>query len=161
MKISGALATHIAAAYKTNLDAGFLFIYSGAVPATADEALDMGAEHTELVKISLNGDGVTGLTFDAAANGVIAKPVAANWSGTIAVDGAEEGDGTVTLTPTFGRFCEAGDNGRGAGTTQDRVQFTVSGPSGSGECILSADTITDNDANVQVLNFARIEQPLQ
>ena len=112
---------------KGALDGGRLFVFAGAVPATADAALDMVATHTELIKMTENTDDSTGLTFGTAASGALPKTTAEDWDGLIDFDGLVAGPGTQT--PTFLRFCESGDNGRGLATTQKRVQLTC-GPVG-------------------------------
>lgn len=136
------------AAAKTALDGGFLYLFAGPVPTTASEALDMGSLHTEVAKLSLGGDGVTGLVFDAPSGGVLAKPSAADWSGLVAFSGAE--DAETTLAPTFYRFCPSGDNGRGAATTP-RLQGSVGGPSSAADVRLNTDTVTANGSNTQAL----------
>lgn len=141
------------AAIKTALDGGRMYWFSGAVPATATAALDMGAEHTQLVEMTESGDGATGLTFDAPVGSSMLKASAEVWRGLIAFDGAE--DTATTLTATFYRFCAAGDNGRGA-ATGPRLQGTI-GPAGSDIPMASAD-LTANGANTQGMSyFAVIE----
>ena len=67
------------------LDLGFLMIYSGPVPATADAAID-GA-NTLLVTIS-NASTATGLKFeDDAVTGGLAKLNTEVWSGVVATSG--------------------------------------------------------------------------
>lgn len=141
------------AAIKTALDGGRMYWFSGAVPASASDALDMGAEHTLLVEMTESGDGATGLTFDAPVGSSMLKASAEVWRGLIAFDGAE--DAATTLTATFYRFCAAGDNGRGA-ATGPRLQGTI-GPAGSDIPMASAD-LTANGANTQGMSyFAVIE----
>lgn len=141
------------AAIKTALDGGRMYWFSGAVPASASDALDMGAEHTLLVEMTESGDGATGLTFDAPVGSSMLKASAEVWRGLIAFDGAE--DAATTLTATFYRFCADGDNGRGA-ATGPRLQGTI-GPAGSDIPMASAD-LTDNGANTQGMSyFAVIE----
>lgn len=135
-------------ATKAELDGGFMYFFAGPEPETADEALDMVGLHTEVLKLSLGGDGVTGLVFDAANEGVIAKPVAAVWDGLIAFSGAQSGQ--TTLTPTFYRFCAAGDNGR-AVAAGSRLQGSVGGPQSNRNVRLSSDTLTANGLNRQGL----------
>lgn len=145
LKRSIALAQHLAAAIKTNLDAGFLYVYAGPEPATSDEALDLVTLHTELVKVSLSG-GATGLTFDAPVAGVLSKAVAETWTGTCVFDGVD--DATSSLTPTFYRFCKTGDNGRGAAnaTTGDRIQGSAGGPSSGADLQFGTATLTNGNA---------------
>ena len=143
-KITNDLAELMLAVVKSELDGGFLYIYAGTVPAAASDALDMGAVHTELVMLSVGGDGVTGLTFSASVDALVAKNPAENWDGVIAFDGFDAA--TTTKTPTFFRFCPAGDNGRGAASTP-RLQGTVGGPASSADLKLGSDTLTDNGNN--------------
>lgn len=129
---------------KEQLDLGFLYIYAGPIPATADAALDMVNDHTELVKISVSG-GATGLTFATPSAGVVSKNGGEVWTGTCAFSGAD--GATSTLTPTFYRFCAAGDDGRGTAdaSTGYRVQGSVGGPSSGADLQLGTDTLTDGN----------------
>lgn len=144
--ITPELAQAALAAIKTELDGGFAYLFAGAVPAGPEVALDMATVHTQVAKLSLAGDGVTGLTFDAAADFVLSKPGAAVWSGLVDFDGLVAGPGTIT--PTFFRICAAGDNGRAAGVAGFRLQGTVGGPTSSAAMKLGGgDTLTDNGTN--------------
>lgn len=100
--ISQGLSSFLAAEVKDKLDGGFIHIFSGPVPATADEAID-GASDL-IVTISESGDGVTGLTFEAPVGGTIFKDSGETWSG----------DTINAGTMTFYRFCASGDDGTGA-----------------------------------------------
>lgn len=142
-KITDDLARTMLDAFKSEMDLGFCYIFTGAVPATPDLALDMGATHTQVAMLSVDDDGVTGLAFSAPAGAVVAKNGDV-WEGTIAFDGFE--DGETTLTPTFFRFCAAGDNGRGAASTP-RLQGTVGGPSSTADLRLASDDVTANGTN--------------
>lgn len=128
---------------KEQFDDGFLYIFSGPVPATADEALNMASLHTEIVQISVGGDGTTGLTFAVPSGGVLGKTVSESWTGTAAFDGF--GSASSTLTATFYRFCAAGDDGRGAANTSTgyRIQGVVGGPNSGAELQLGASTIAN------------------
>ena len=112
---------------KEQLDGGFLYVFAGPVPATADEALDLVSKHTALVKISLNST-ATGLTLSAPASGAIGKPSGDTWAGAVNIDGYQGSE--TELAPTFCRFCVGLDDGRGAadGTTGYRIQGTAGGP---------------------------------
>lgn len=93
------------------LDLGFLKLYSGTEPATADA--DLGAA-VLLVTISVNGAG-TGLTFEpAAVSGILSKEGDEVWQGTVASSG----------TAAFFRFVAPGDTGA-ASTTEARLQGSV------------------------------------
>lgn len=145
-KVTPTLAAAMLNALKAQLDGGRIYIFAGAVPTDASEALDMVTEHTELAELTLNGGGVTGLTFDTTTSALISKAVAEVWSGLVAFDGAD-GPGPGTLTQTFFRFCEDGDNGRGAGTGLSRIQGTCGGPASTADGRLGSDTLTDNGVN--------------
>lgn len=93
--------------------AGFIHIYSGTVPASADDALGSA---TLLSTITVGGDGVTGVNFDTvAASGVIQKAPAEAWSGFNVASG----------TATFYRHVSSSDTGLSS-STEPRIQGTVS-----------------------------------
>lgn len=95
---------------KTLFNLGFLKIYAGSAPATADAAVT----GTLLCTVSNNSTG-TGLTFDTTAvGGVIPKAPAETWSGTNGASG----------TATHFRLVAVGDDGT-LSTTQARVQGTI------------------------------------
>lgn len=98
------------------LNGGFIMIYDGPVPASADAALD-AANHL-LVTIS-NAGTATGLTFEGAAvDGGLAKNATEVWSGTIATTG------TATFYRHIGQNEKAGTIGAQS-TTLPRLQGTV------------------------------------
>lgn len=142
-KADPTLCQAMLAAAKAELDAGFCFIFSGPEPVSAQAPLNMDDDHTELVKLSLNGDGVTGLTFAAAVGALLAKPGGAVWKGTNAFDGA---DPATTQNATFFRFGEAGDDCRDAGTTP-RLQGSAGGPASTADMKLTTASLTDNDTD--------------
>lgn len=127
---------------KEQLDNGFLYIFSGTAPATANEALNVATTHTELCRISVADDGVTGLTFDAPAAGVISKAAAETWSGTCVFNGF---NAATTQAATFFRFCAAADDGRGVanGTTGYRIQGTVTAIGAGGDLQIGSGSLTD------------------
>lgn len=139
--LTPALANVLLAQIKTRLDGGFLLLFAGTVPRAAADALDLTSTHTQLVRISLNGAG-GGLTFDAPINGVLTKTPAEVWRGTVQFEGADAAQ--TTLTPTFYRFCAAGDDGRAAADvlTGVRLQGAVGGPSSGAELRLGLTTLT-------------------
>ena len=112
VKLSTGLGTALmgASGIDTALNLGFIKIYSGAVPAGANDSL--GAA-TLLLTISNNSTG-TGLTLGTAAGGAISKTSGEVWSGVVVAGG----------TPSFYRFVAPGDTG-GASTTEVRLQGTV------------------------------------
>lgn len=148
-KVNDAAANPALNALATAISGGFMYLYAGTVPAGPDAALDMGAVHTELVVISVDGDGVTGLTFATAASGAVAKPALAVWTGTAAFVGF--GAAETELTPTFFRICASGDNGRGAGATP-RLQGTI-GVTGSGADLERASPLIEVGSTVPVTTF--------
>ena len=96
---------------KEQLDGGFIKIYAGAVPATADDAL--GAA-TLLCTISLNSTG-SGINFAAAAaDWVLSKSADEVWSGICSATGSA----------SFYRHVAAGDTGLSS-TTAPRIQGAV------------------------------------
>lgn len=128
---------------KADLDGGFLYLFAGPVPADEGVALDMATQHTEIAKLSVNGDGVTGLTFATPAAGVILKTAAQDWEATTAFDGFA--DASPSLTPTFARFCTAADNGR-ASSALSRLQLTVGGNGSGAEIVMTAAPYSDGAA---------------
>jgi hypothetical protein len=98
---------------KSTFDGGFIKIYTGTPPATADAAL---AGNTELVKYSDSG-GAGGLNLDTAAvDGALPKAPAQTWQGTAGNTG----------TASFFRYWQTGD-ADGLSTTAVRMQGTVGG----------------------------------
>ncbi|WP_368921284.1 hypothetical protein [Comamonas aquatica] len=118
------------------MNGAFLNIYAGAVPVSADAAIGSA---TLLVTISVDGDGVTGLTFGAAANGEISRSAQESWMGNVVATG----------NPSFYRLVKSGDKGN-ASTSALRVQGTA-GPSGD---LLTRTTVTLGDPlHVDVYNL--------
>jgi hypothetical protein len=91
---------------KSVLNLGFINIYSGVAPATADAA----ATGTLLCAVS-NNSTATGLTFGTASAGALPKNPAEVWSGLNVVGG----------TASYYRHVAAGDTG-GISTTEARIQ---------------------------------------
>ena len=113
-KVSTGLRNHMLAtgSLRAALAGGFINIYSGAEPASADDA----PTGTLLCTISLNST-ATGLDLDAAAaGGVIAKPAGAVWSGV----------NMATGTAGYYRHVGAADTGASS-TTQPRFQGRIGG----------------------------------
>lgn len=140
MSISNTLGQAALTAIRTALNGGNLYLYAGAVPADADDALNMATTHTQLCKFTESDDGTTGLTFDAASGAGMTKATAEAWESTINFVGYESA--ASTLTPTFWRFCTAGDNGQGAAASP-RLQGTAGGPFTDLPC----GDLTDNGTN--------------
>lgn len=102
---------------KSIFDDGYIKIYSGTPPASADAAL---SGNTELVVYSDNGaaEGAgNGLDLEASASsGAISKASAQTWKGTAGASG----------TATFFRYEQLADTGA-LSTTEARIQGTVGG----------------------------------
>jgi len=85
IRLSDALRTHIleTSSVEAALALGFLIIYSGSQPASANDA----ATGVRLATIAVD-DGAVGLTFDGIVSaGTLPKAVAETWSGTAAATG--------------------------------------------------------------------------
>jgi hypothetical protein len=95
---------------KTIFNLGFLNIYSGPVPSSADDAM-VGGTHTLLCQIS-NNNTTTGITFaSTASGGAITKNAGETWSKAAVATG----------TAAFYRLITASDTGVSS-TTEARVQ---------------------------------------
>lgn len=124
---------------KAALDGGFLYYYSGPVPASADDPID--AASTMLAKFSVNADGLTGLTFEgAAADGVLSKSAAEAWKSVVAATG----------NASFFRFCDAGDAGTAASATAKRIQGTLGTTAASDAQITTTALVTGATLNVDL-----------
>lgn len=108
---------------------GFINVYNGVEPATADAA----ATGSILWTISVDGDG-TGLTFDATAVGrAMVKPAAVTWAGA-----------TTAGIATYWRLVGAADTGV-LSTTEPRVQGTCGSTAGA-DMYMSNTTLTTDAA---------------
>ncbi len=96
---------------KASLALGAINIYSGPQPLSADT----GATGTLLGTVSIDGLGVTGLTFDAAVNGVLSKAAAETWKFV----------GVAAGTAGWCRFYPAGGNPAVLSTTESRVDMAI------------------------------------
>jgi hypothetical protein len=95
---------------KTIFNLGFIKIYNGTAPASADDA----TAGTLILTISNNSTG-TGVTFETAAvAGAIAKKTSETWSGVA----------SATLTANYFRLVAAGDTGASS-TTEARLQGSI------------------------------------
>lgn len=87
MRLSTGLRNHLvtAGSLKDGLDGGVIRLYSGTPPASADDALPVGAGL--LATISVDGSG-TGVTFEAGPDaGLLLKTAAEVWEGTVDTTG--------------------------------------------------------------------------
>ncbi len=155
-KITPEVAEPMLEALASVLEGGFMFLFAGPEPAAPSDPLDMVTDHTQLALISIGNDGITGLQFDPATGNILAKVDADVWRGTVTVDGA---DPATTQTPTFFRMGGPGDDCRDD-TPGPRMQGTVTGPSGGGDLLLGAPTLTDNGTNTVTITIANIQMIL-
>ncbi len=100
---------------KNALNLGFIAIYSGPQPLTADSA----ATGTLLGTVSVDAGG-TGLTFDASVSGTISKKSTETWK----FNGATAG------TAGWGRFYPAGGNPAASSSSEARIDMSI-GSSGA------------------------------
>jgi hypothetical protein len=130
----------VTSSLKTALASGLINVYSGAAPASADDAVS----GVLLWTISLNNTG-SGIDLDATAtNGVVGKPTGSVWSGTVVTSG------------TAGYYRHVGSSDSGASsTTQPRIQGAV-GVIGA-EMNLSNPILTSG--SLKVLDNYTIELP--
>lgn len=125
---------------KTALAAGFLKIYTGAAPATADAAVT----GTLLCTISIASGG-TGINFDTAASaGVLSKAPGETWSGVNAATG----------TASYYRHVAVGDDGTSS-TTQVRLQGDIA--SAGAELNLSSTSLTSGAT--QTIDYYSVALP--
>ena len=137
-KLSGALAQscHNGPGFKSTLqgpDGFFIHLFAGTVPAAPGDALNLATTHTLLGTCTVDSDGTTGCTFDAAVGEVLQKAAAETWGGVFAFDGF--GDASPTLTATFFRAAPKADNCQGAGAGP-RLQGTITATGGGGDMTL-------------------------
>lgn len=143
MKVSTGLRNKMldTGSLKTALALGFLKIYSGAVPASADDA----ATGTLICTVSVGSTG-TGLSMAAsAAAGVLAK-AAEVWSGVVAAGGPH--------TASYFRFVAVGDDGSSS-TSQARIQGTVA--TAGADLNLSSTTLASGAT--QTIDFFNVALP--
>ncbi len=116
LKLSTGLRDYLAAtgSLRAAINGGFIKIYSGTAPASADAALGSAGVNTLLVTISDDGEG-DGLTFEATpADGVLSKTTGQSWLG------VNESSGLAS----FFRWVMTGDDGL-ASTSAIRMQGDV------------------------------------
>lgn len=115
---------------KGSFNLGFMAILTGSQPTSPDDA----ATGTRLGTVSVNGSG-TGITFDSAAAGIIAKAVAEAWKFTGLADG----------TAGWFRLYQAADTITNVSTTVARIDGAI-GSSGA-DLNLSNLSITTGQVN--------------
>lgn len=156
MRFSKGMQSHLlgSGSLKGALDGGFLYIYSGAVPAHAD---DIASGATLLAKITVSGAG-TGLTFGTPVQSVTAggeqiatlsKAAAETWSGAILATGVA----------SFFRYVEAADeaNHSEASATAKRIQGTVGAPGSLADLNLTSANLTSGQT--QNIDYFQITIP--
>lgn len=113
MKVSTGLRNYMlgTGSMKAALNLGFIKIYSGAAPASADDAI--GAGNSLLCTISVNSTG-TGITLSDPASGVVTKNTSEVWSGVNA----------ASSTASFFRHVGSADDGT-ASASQPRIQGSI------------------------------------
>lgn len=143
-KASTGLRNHMLAlgSLKAALDGGFLKIYSGPEPATADAAIPAGAS----LLLTVFSDNVSaGLALAAAAaDGFIDKSGTQTWSGNVLASG----------TATWFRFVAPGDTGA-LSTTQARLQGSVARAGGD----LNISAVDLVAGAPQLLNYFTVALP--
>lgn len=149
-KLNDDLANKALNAIAAELAGSFLHMFAGPIPTSPDAALDMVNNHTLVNTISVNGDGVTGVSFGTPSASALPKSPAESWVGTAAFDGAE-GDETE-LVATFFRLCASGENGQGAGGASPRLQGSI-GATGSGADMERANPTIEAGEVVAIDNF--------
>ena len=128
--------------YKSRLALGFIKIYTGAEPATADAAVT----GTLLCTISVSGGGA-GLSLDTTATaGVLAKS-AEIWSGAIVATG----------TAGYFRYSAAGDTGVSS-TTEERLQGSV-GLAGADLNLGNVALVTNASTSAQAITYFVVSRP--
>lgn len=113
MKVSTGLRNKLldTGSLKAILAGGFVDLYSGTVPLQADDA--PGGDNVKLCRVSLNST-PTGITFDVAASGTLAKNPAEIWAGTILAGGVA----------TYYRHVAPGDTAASS-ATEPRLQGNI------------------------------------
>lgn len=141
-KASVGLRNRLLEALRARLALGFLKIYSGAEPASANDA----ATGTLLATISVSGAG-TGLSMETVATGGILAKSSQVWSGPIVATGVAG----------YYRFCAAGDTGA-ASETEERIQGSV-GVAGMDLNLSSVSLTVNVAASAQTINYYVVALP--
>ena len=125
---------------KATLDSGFIKIYGGTVPASADDA----ESGTLLCTVSVNSTG-TGITFAAAAaSGAIQKNSGEIWSGVNAQAGVA----------THYRHIGGADTGASS-TTEPRIQGTI----GLAGADMNLSNVNLSSAATQTIDYYVVNMP--
>lgn len=128
---------------RTLFSYGYLLLYAGPVPSSADDAI-VGGTHTLLCDIR-NNDTTTGITFaSSASGGAITKNLSETWSRAAANTG----------TATFYRLVASSDTGASS-TTEARLQGSI-GTSGAD---LNLTTTSLNATTVYTIDTFSVSLP--
>ena len=134
VKITPAFVVARAALDKSTLDGGVLALFSGPLPASANDAIT--ESNTKLATYTKDGDGSTGLTFDTPTTGTLLKSASETWKC--------GGSGVTTGQPTFYRWLMDGDDGASdGGTATIRLQGTVGTDPNAYDLVLSSPNLTN------------------
>jgi hypothetical protein len=112
---------------KDALAGGFVYIFTGAQPVGSDT----GAPGVMLGKVTLDGDGSTGLNLGTAANGVIDKDPTEAWR----FEGLADG------SAGWWRYSVAGDTPTGNSATAKRIDGSI-GTAGADANIANTNVVT-------------------
>jgi hypothetical protein len=126
---------------KNMFNLGFINLYTGSQPNTPS----VGATGTLLGTVTVNGDGTTGVGFDAAAAGVIAKAVAQTWKFT----------GLAAGIPGWFRLYAAG----GTPSTTDDTQARLDGGIGSSGADLNLTNLNVQIGQVNTVDSFTVTMP--
>ncbi len=142
-KVSTGLRDHMLAtgSFKNAMDLGFLKIYAGTEPASADAALGAAVL---LCTLSVAGGG-TGLTFEAVpVSGVLSKETTEAWQGSIVSSG----------TAAFFRLVLGSDTGV-LSTSQKRMQGSIALVGGD----LNLSNVVLTSPGIQTINHFNVALP--
>lgn len=128
---------------RTIFSGGYLLLYAGPVPSSADDAI-VGGTHTLLCDVR-NNNTTTGITFaSSASGGSITKNLSETWSRAAANTG----------TATFYRLVASTDTGASS-TTEARLQGSI-GTSGAD---LNLTTTSLNASTVYTIDTFSVSLP--
>lgn len=140
---------------KSELDGGFIHIYEGTAPASADDQVDTSGAITLLATIYSDGGAASaGLNFDTTATaGVLVKDPAETWDNSVETNVAT---GTAQFYVHVGST-ESDGNAITASTTLPRVLGTVA--QAGADLNLSSTSLTATE--VQAINAYAVAIPEQ
>ena len=133
----------------TTMTGGFIFLYEGIIPDSADDLIDPSV--SVLAKISVDGDGVTGLSFLPTATGGTITKADEVWKSN---SGTTQG-GTVSFYRHIVDATDVTEEGFSASTVYPRLQGAVG--STIEELIMSDPNISTGAE--QAINFYSVTFP--